>query len=376
MQERMEKIKVLQLVEDFKIGGLERVVATLFDGLNKDKYEPSIWCIAGGGELTDEFIQKNKDIKILSLKTYHNPLNIVKLAFLIRNRKFHIVHTHGYYASTMGRISAFLVRTPVIIAHVHTTYWNFKKRHLRIEKVLSWITDCIICCASAVKDFVISNEKINPHKITTIYNGIHYQKWEEGEPVTYYSDKKVIQIIITASLVENKGHKYLLEALSKIVKRHHNVKLNIVGDGPLRSQLVSYAGRLGISDHIEFFGIVNDVQTLLKNCDIFVLPSIAREGLSIAIIEAMWLAKPVIASNIGGNAELVNDGINGYLVPPKDSDALTEKLEILIGNRKLCRLMGVEGNKKFKNKFDASVMVKKIEELYDSLLDNKNIKRD
>ena len=361
-------------MEDFKIGGLELTVASLFKGLSKEKYEPSIWCIAGGGQLAEKFIRKNKKIKILNLKTYHNPLNIIKLASLIRIQKFHIVHTHGYYASTMGRIAAFLARTPIIVAHVHTTYWKFKKRHLRIEKELSKITDRIICCAKAVEDFVISNEKISPEKATTIYNGIHYQKWEGKETEPYPSVKEMVQIGITASLVENKGHKYLLDALSKIVKKHHNVKLNIIGDGPLKNQLTDQAKRLGISDKTEFFGIVNDVQTILKNCDIFVLPSISREGLSIAIIEALWLAKPVIASDIGGNKELVENGVNGYLVPPKDSDSLAEKLEILIGNREQGRMMGLEGNKKFKKNFDADLMIKKIERLYDSLLDNKNIR--
>jgi len=373
MQKKKEKIKVLQLVEDFKIGGLERVVESVFNGLNTEKYEPSIWCIAEGGELFDEIIKENMDIRILNIGTYHNPFNIVKLAFLIRNQKFHIIHTHGYYASTMGRISAFLARTPIIIAHVHTTYWDFKKRHLRIEKILSLITDSIICCSNAVKEFIVSKEKINLNKTTIIYNGIHCKKSEDTETVLDLSDQKVVQIAVVASLVENKGHKNLLEAFSKIVRNHSNVKLTILGDGPLRYQLADQAKRLRISDYTEFLGIVRDVQMILKDCDIVVLPSIAREGLGMAIIEGMCLAKPVIASNIGGIPELVENGVNGYLIPPGDSDSLSEMLEILIKNRELCGRMGAEGRKKFEKDFDADTMIKKVEELYDSLLDKKHV---
>jgi hypothetical protein len=132
----MHKIKVLQLIEDFKIGGLERTVETIFDGLDKCRYAVSIWCIAAGGEIADKFIREGKDIRILNFKTYHNPLNIIRLSYLIRMNRFQIVHTHGYFTNTMGRISAFLARTPVIISHVHTTYWNFSKRNLWVERVL------------------------------------------------------------------------------------------------------------------------------------------------------------------------------------------------------------------------------------------------
>ena len=143
-------------MEDFKIGGLERVVENIFDSLDRDVYEPSLWCIAGGGKLADEFIMERKDIRVLNLRTYHNPLNILKLAYLLRKQRYHIVHTHGYYASTIGRISALLARVPIIITHVHTTNWNFKRRNIVIEKLLSEVTGKIICCSHAVREFVVS----------------------------------------------------------------------------------------------------------------------------------------------------------------------------------------------------------------------------
>jgi len=372
MQKNKKKIRVLQLVEDFKIGGLERVVQNIYNGLNSNKYETSLWCIAKGGELADEFIKDKKKLKILNIKTYHNPLNIMKLAILIRNHKFHIVHTHGYYASTIGRISAFLARTPIIVTHVHTTYWDFKKHHLKIEKVLSWITDRIICCSNAIKEFVVFNEKISPHKITKIYNGVpRFQK--RTKIAQNINSSQVVQIVVVASLVENKGHKTMLDALSKILKNHNNVKLNIVGDGPLRSELSNYAKKLAIDDHTEFHGIVRNIQNIIENCDIIVLPTVKREGLGMAIIEGMCLAKPIVASNIGGIPELVENGVNGYLVPPGDSNSLTEKIEILINNKELLNQMGIEGEKKFRQKFTASTMIKKIDKLYDLLLEKKYV---
>jgi glycosyltransferase involved in cell wall biosynthesis len=374
MQKIMRKFKVLHLIEDFKTGGLERIVEILFNGLNQDEYEVSIWCIAAGGEIADKFIREGKDIRILNLKTYHNPLNIFRLALLIKKNRFQIVHTHGYFAGTMGRISAFLARTPVIISHVHTTYLNFSKRNLWVEKVLSRITDRIICCANTVEDFLISHEKLDPKKLVTIYNGICCKREEGWNVRGNRIGPNGICIVIVASLVENKGHRYLFEALSKIVKTRKNIRLRVVGDGPLKFQLSDYSKSLGINEYTEFLGIRDNVQAILKNSDILVLPSIEREGLGIALVEAMCQGKPVIGTNIGGIPEVIEDGVNGYLVNPRDSDVLAEKLDLLINDEDKRKRMGIEGRKRFEERFDANIMIKKTEKLYESLLKQKYLR--
>jgi hypothetical protein len=160
----MNKIKVLFLVEDFKIGGLERVVAFLYDGLNKEDFDPAIWCLAEGGHLAQKFFKDKKNIRILNLKSYYNPLNILKLSFYLRKGKFQIVHTHGYFAGTFGRMAAYLAETPIILAHVHTTDWSLSFRNIIIDRMLSRITDRIICCSNAVREFLIDNERIDNGK--------------------------------------------------------------------------------------------------------------------------------------------------------------------------------------------------------------------
>ena len=366
MQKRVDKIKVLQVVEDFKIGGLERVVENIFDGLDRDIYEPSLWCIAGGGKLADEFIMERKDIRILNLRTYHNPLNILKLAYLLRKERYHIVHTHGYYASTMGRISALLARVPIIITHVHTTNWNFKKRNILIEKLLSEVTDKIICCSHAVREFVVSFEKIKRDKAIVIYNGISCGKL--GVVRKKEDTEAAVRIAVIASLVKNKGHRYLIEAFRKVGIRNESIRLLIVGGGPLDDELRGYAGSLAVKDKIDFLGIQEDVHGILECSDILVLPSVEREGLGISIIEAMCHGRPVIASNIGGIRELVQDDVNGYLVEPGNSDELAKKLEMLITDNRRREQMGDAGRKIFEEKFAADIMMNGIETLYGKML--------
>lgn len=367
-------IKVLYLVEDFKLGGLERIVQTLFCGIDRTQYSSSLWCIASGGLLADQLVDKGEALTILNLKSYYNILNIVRLAYMIRKGGFHIVHTSGYFANTMGRIAAFIARTPVILAHVQTTYWGFNKRNILIERVLSNVSDKIICCSEAVKCFVVNHEGIKADKVITLYNGIpdvHNPHLGSYEGINGDS----FRMIIIGSLVANKGHYYLLKAIEIIWRHNKQLTLDIVGDGPLKTKLLDCASSLKISGVTNFRGFVDDDTStkLLSQSHVLVTPSIEREGLPTVILEAMSRSKPVIGSNVGGIPELIEDGITGFIVNPADVDDLASALNNLIYDEELRRRMGEAGRKKYEERFDARIMIREIENLYQSLLIRKGI---
>ena len=374
MAKSIQRIKVLHVVEDFKIGGLERIVETIYNGLDQNIYAPHIWCLAKGGELADAFLRDGKALRILSLNTYHQPMNIIRLARLIRQEDFRIVHTHAYFAGTMGRIAAFLAGTPVIIHHVHTTYWDFKFRNMLIERFLSGITHRIICCSDFVRSFVVDNEKISPAKAITIYNGVKDSVGVSDIPNDYVvTVDDVVRLAVVASLVENKGHQVLLTAFRTLAVMNQKLELLIIGDGPLRRALEETARKYGIASQVVFTGVINDVPKRLADVDIIVLPSIYREGLGISLIEAMCLARPVVTTNVGGNREVVDEGVNGFLVPPGDAATLAAKLKVLIEDKELRKKMGVAGRLKYEQNFTERMMIEKIENLYASLLSERHI---
>ena len=365
----MKKIKILYLVEDFRIGGLERIVETLYDGLSSRRFEIKIWCLSGGGELAEKFISQKKDIKILNLKSYHNPLNIIRLARLINVEKFQIIHTHGYYASVFGRICGFFTRCPFLISHVHTTYRNLQKRNFLIERMLSIITNKIICCSDAANEYLLSKGKVNPEKTVTIYNGVKDYKCCNDLQRENNCESDIVRIVMIASLVSNKGHQVLFDATKKVEAcSKKNIRLVIVGEGPLKSDLTKYSKITGIDDKVDFIGVSENIGNILKNADICVLPTVEREGLGVSLIEAMSFGLPVIGTNVGGIPEVVDDGINGFLVPPMDSDTLADKLKDLIGNKEIRINMGREGRKKYEKKFRSDHMVRRVGDLYESLI--------
>jgi glycosyltransferase involved in cell wall biosynthesis len=362
----------VHIVEDLRVGGLEKVIAMLSLGLNPEKYHVEVWCLESGGKIADWLMQKGVAVSVLSLKTYYNPFNILSLARLMRRAKVDIIHTHGYFASTFGRFAALVAGLPFVVSHVHTTDYGLSKRNVAIERILSLFTQKIICVSNAVKDFVVKYEGINKQKICVIYNGVAWifdesDEYRANRGELGFADTDIV-VISVGSLVENKGHRVLLDAVELLLRRRKNIKLIIAGDGPLRKDLEQYVSRRKLAESVFLAGPVRDVRKLLASGDIFVLPTIRREGLGLAIVEAMSQALPVVASELGGVSEAVKDGKSGFVVRPNDAGSLKQALERLIVSKRLRRAMGTEGKKIADEKFTMIKMVAETESLYDSLL--------
>ncbi|MCF8050012.1 MAG: glycosyltransferase family 4 protein [Desulfobacterales bacterium] len=356
--------KILYLVEDLNIGGLERIIETLYEGLDREKFSPSIWCLADGGVLAKKLLQRKESIRVLDFKSYHDPSSFLRLARLIAKGHFDVVHTHGYYAGILGRGAALLARTPVVISHVHTIHWDLNRRNRWMEKVLSLITDRVICCSEAARGFMQEKVGVRPDKLTRIYNGVACRKI----PAPTKSERKFVRICVVASLVENKGHRILMEAAAMVQKRHPSLVLTLVGDGPLKEALRLYANQLDIDSHTEFLGMQQDVQAVLARSDIAVLPSLYREGLGLSLLEAMCQGLPLIGSDTGGIPEVIRHGINGYLVAPGSVLQMKLAIEALIADPHRRSQMGENGRRLAEEKFSALQMVREIETLYERFL--------
>jgi glycosyltransferase involved in cell wall biosynthesis len=362
--------KVIHLVEDLKVGGLERVIAAIVTHCNKDRFKMEVWCVTSGGAIADELILKGIPVRIIGIRSYYNPINIIRFAILLRKAIPDIVHTHGYFAGTMGRIACLLVGIRPVFHHVHSTYTGFSNRNHFIEKVLSNTTAKVICCSRAVAEFITKREHINPKRIAVVYNGIE-------KPLVTITDinkikdefkiKSTDKLVGTvASLTENKGHAVLLNAIPEIVVNHPTVRFLFVGDGPCRAALVDQVKRLGIEERVIFTGIRSDIGALISIMDVFVLPSRDREGLPISIIEVMALSKPVVVSRIGGIPEAVSDGVTGILVQPKNPDRLSAAITALLDDPKKAEQFGKAGYHEFESKFTVNNMINNLQTLYTS----------
>ena len=175
-----------------------------------------------------------------------------------------------------------------------------------------------------------------------------------------------------ASLFPHKGHKYLLEA-AKIVLDDFpgKAKFILAGSGILEDSLRAYAKELGIEEYVEFKGVVADIPGLLCSFDLVVLPSSEREGLGLSLIEAMAAGKPVIGTSVGGIPEVIKDGQNGFLVPPKDSKALSKAILTILQDPVRASQMGKIGRQIAEEKFSEKHLLREISGLYRALFADK-----
>ncbi len=371
------KIRILRIISNLGVGGVQKRMVSLLPKLNKERYR-IIVCSFKSGELRHCLEQSGISVKIIPRRFKFDPVCIYRLCSIMKKENIDIVHTHCHKPNTTGRIAAKLAGVPVIIANEHNVDTWKSNWQLSLDKWLSAYSNKIIAVSEAVKNFYMENANISADKFEVIYNGVDLDFWQKDitsqEVIAEKKTKlgllqgdKVIAAIGRLHL--QKGYEYLLRAARKIIPRMRNLKFLIVGDGPMRDSLESLSERLDIKDNIIFAGKRDDIKDMLYLSDFSVVSSI-REGFSNVVLESMACSRPVVATDVGGNKEIIIDGENGFIVPSRDDDALADRMLTLAGNEELTRKMGLVAKETVKN-FSLSQMKYKTEKLYEELMDKK-----
>ncbi|MFH1245909.1 MAG: glycosyltransferase [Candidatus Omnitrophota bacterium] len=378
---RREPLTVLYVIWSLGLGGAERVVINLALGLDKRRFKPLVCCLNDKGAFAEELEKAGIEVMPLHKKGKWDIRVVGKLAGIIRRRKIDIVHTHLWGANLWGRLAALLCRASVIIATEHNEDVWKPRVFLLADRLLACGTDKIVAVSRSVRDFYVQQAGIRAEKIQVVYNGVTVcgkantvnpalpagRRTPLTEEIGLLPDDTVLAII--GRLVEQKGHRYLFDALRQMDDKY-KIKLLVVGDGPLLGSLRSTVGAGLASARIIFLGLRKDVREILEITDILVMPS-TREGLSIVALEAMAQGVPIIASMVGGNPELIINGETGLLVRPRDAQELKKALIELLENKDLRARMGANARLRVEEKFSLRVMIETTERLYVSLWERK-----
>lgn len=377
----MSKIRVLHIhTLPVESGSGIHTLITL-QRLDKNRYEVEFACAPGG-----DLISKIEEIGIrfYPIKHFVNSINIFQdllalreLVSLIKTRKYTIVHTHNTKAGFIGRLAAKLTGTPIIVHTIHGfafhryESWLRKRLFIILEHIAANFSDKLISVSTPLKEWGLGLGIGKEAQYCVIPDGIEIEKFcIDGKDIektrSEWGIKETDLVVgMVAKLWRGKGHLTLLAAMPLIIEQVPNVKFLIVGEGYLRSELEAIALKRGLKDYIIFTGFRRDIPLLTATFDIAVLPSLF-EGLGRVILEAMALGKPVVASNVGGIPEVVDNGVNGFLVPPEDKEALAKAISKLLKDQELRQEMGEKAKRSITDKFAAERMVKEIQKVYDS----------
>jgi len=359
------KIKILYLANDLTIGGAEEIYLIFSKYLDKKKFDLLFVVIGEMGVIGNE-VRKNSPT--IFLKIPGRPLSLInkikavkKISDICKEFKPDLIHSQLWTSNLLARIVGKLNNTPVIISE-QNVYIDRSKRRLYLDWFLSHFTKKIIAVSPPVKDFICNIQKISEKKIIIIPNSFDSHKFIEHKN-SLKRELKIpnsIPVIISVGMLGRlKNQKLILEALSQIKSKY---VMLFVGDGPEKQSLKNLTKKLRLNKKVIFLGWRRDMSQLLSISDIFLLSSYT-EGLSIALMEAMYMRKVCIVSDIKSNRILINPK-NGILFNPNSSSELARKLERILINKNLWGLLGKMVRNKIVNNFSMEIMLRKYEELY------------
>lgn len=361
------KKKILFVITKSNFGGAQKYVFDLATSLPKDEFDVTV-ALGGSGILTDKLSSQN--IKVLSLKSLVRDPHLLsdiraflELWAIIKKIKPDITHINSAKAGVIGTLTSRFAGVPKIIFTAHG--WAFNEERPLYHKVIirffSWITVLLSHQTIAVSLAVKNDAKDWPlisEKITVIKNGINVPKFltrDEARLRLFPREKfrlqeKAFIVGTIAELHKNKGLSYAVTAFKKIVHDDSSVHYFIIGDGEERANLEALIKQSGLEDNVHLLGNVLDAALYLRALDIFLLPSV-KEGLPYVVLEAGCASLPVVATNIGGLPEIIEHGVSGILIPPRDASAVENAVQQLRRDENNAKLLGEALNKKILQDF-------------------------
>lgn len=372
--------KILFLHSSLGMGGAENLRLSLLKNIDRNRFSIKICCIGEKGPLGNKIEELGYEVD--ELRQNPNSKNIYityKLAKYLRKEKPDILHSSLFDANFHGRLAGFFCRVPFLITEEHSEHLQYnglKFLPYRIaDYILSHITDFVICCSEQLRKDIIKKERLQARRVVSIENCIDSKRYiiaaKREEIRKRHGIRDELVLITVASLSARKGHNFLIKALRDIKDKGYSFKCFFAGDGPLKEELQKKVFDFGLSDEIIFLGNVDTVTDYLNASDVFVLPSML-EGLSIALMEAMFAGLPSIVTDVGSNKDLVGTGFNGTVIKPGDIQGLKDAIIFYFQNRGLINEFGKRSRAIVETKYSSmDKYVRGYYELWDKCVNNK-----
>lgn len=393
------KLHVMHILLSLETGGCENGIVNLINNMDTDKFKVSVCCLDKIGELAERIHERRRNVVLVKKNGRPGIIDILRLSKLFYREGVNIVHTHGWGTVAMGYLSAKLAGVPVVIHGEHGSLHVENRRRIFAQKILFRLVDCTVTVSKDLQSRLASVFNVDKRLFYPIINGVDSSRFIEKNPTSKAIirnqlgiDENGCLIGSVGRLVEWKRHDVLINAAENLVKRGNNVFLMIVGDGPLKESLQALIDNKGLKNRLFLVGRRENVSDYLSAMDIFALTSssstpdqsssvtngtlqlpVEFEGVSNALLEAMACGLPVVATNVGGTPEIVEDTHTGYLFEPGNADLLINTLSMLVMDKDLRIKVGNSARKSIVDKFDLSTMVRGYEELYLNLARKKSV---
>ena len=349
---------VLLLGDTLNVGGTERQFVRVARGLDTTRWDVHVACLRAEGPLRSEL--EEAAIKVWScghgsLKPQKSVATILGLVRYLRRHHISLVHSFDFYSNLVGVPAARLAGSAAIASQRNLGDLRPKTQRWLHLRILRGATRVVVNSRAIVERL----KGVLPDRIVVIPNGVDARPFRSERP-----RPPVASVFGTvANLHPYKGLGDLVQATAIVRRRHPQVRVVVWGEGRARRELESMIDELGLRGTVQLRGFTSDVAAALRECDAFVLPS-RSEGCSNALLEAMASGLPVIASNVGGNGEIVADEGVGLLVPAGDAEALAGAMSRLIEDPALAQRLATGGASRVRADFSVEGMIERMETTY------------
>lgn len=380
----MGKIKILH-VTSTATGGSAFSILMLARHIDRNVFEISV-AVPPDGPFYCDMVKTGARVYPLTISRhplrYCNIKGFFQIRKILRDEKFDIVHTHTSVGGFLGRIAAKLERISIVIWSTHGWAYNYprgtwlnRRIFLALEKFLDYFTDHYLAVCEKMKNVGIKMNIGIEGKYTVIHYGIETWKYHINERNTIRMELGLsngsVVVGMAGRFEQQKGIDLFLQAAQVVKRRFPHVKFLVVGDGPLKKEMEEQTLTLGLTKDIIFTGWKTNVADYIGVMDIFCIPS-RWEALPLVLLEAMALGKPVVATNVGGIQEALEDGKTGILIPPFNSGALANAIMSLVSNRETAQMMGKAGTQRVQQVFSIKQMIINYERLCIYLFEKKH----
>lgn len=361
----MKPVVLAELAGSAGYGGGERYLELLLDRLDQSRFAPLLIC-PEPGPFVRKMKAKNIPTYVVHLRPLFNPVGLLRLAHLLKQKDVTILQTHGARANVYGCFAAWLAGVPCLVSTVHNSIRDYDVVSIQryvyrtILRVLLPLADRIICVSEALRRDVIADCPAVAPRTTRVWNGIDpalfsgpgnrdriRREWRMGSgPI----------LLTVARLTEQKGHRFLIEALPALLAEWPSLVCLFVGEGECRESLRELARKNGVEQSCRFVGSRDDLVDWYAAADVVVLPSLS-EGFPFVLLEALAMSCPVVATAVNGVPEIIEEGTTGVLVPPRNARALETAIRNVLRDPAWAARMATAGQKIVATRLTAAKMV-------------------
>jgi glycosyltransferase involved in cell wall biosynthesis len=369
-------VPVLHVCDKFgvrgsSIHGVSRLFSWWFPRYDPSRFEVSLCGLKHPEPATEWLGEQGIPVHHLRRRRF-DPRILSDLVALARERGARVLHVHGYAAADFGRLAARAVGAKLVL-HEHFADPGMPAYQALADRLLRGRTDGAIAVSHSTREFLVKERFVPAERVRLIWNGAPLDEfapvpreraWRVRRELGLAEDALVVGTI--GRLNAQKGHRFLVDAATRVLSRFPTARVLIAGDGDLMGALREQAASLGLEGRVVFAGHRTDVPDLLGALDVFCISSL-YEGTPLALFEAMASGKAIVSTSVDGCREVLEDGVTAVLVPPSDAAALASALERVLGDGALRAGLGREALAASR-RYDVAACVERMQAFYDELL--------